>query len=90
MSGADGDRLTSSEVVSPASGIGWPSPSEWEPAGAGDFDRADAPDLLWHNTSNGALDVWMMRGSDGSEVRDAERVTAPSFPPPTEVPLVWC
>jgi len=86
LAGADGNELTSSTVVSRASGIDWPSPTTWEPVGAGDFNGADGPDILWHNTSNGSLDVWMMRGSGAL---GAKRVTATRFPPPTKVPIVW-
>lgn len=89
LSGADGSTLASSQAVSLASGAVWPSPSTWTPAGSGDFNRDGQPDLLWHNTSNGSLVVWMMGGSDGSAMLSSVGVKAPSFPSSTKVPIVW-
>lgn len=89
LSGADGSRRSSSTVLTRASDIGWPSPSTWVPVGAGHFAGDDTPDLLWRNTSNGALDVWTMGGSDGSHASGASRVSASRFPPPKKVPIVW-
>lgn len=88
LSGADGSTLRSSTVVTRAPGVGRPSPARI-PIGAGHFAGDGAPDLLWHDTATGALEIWVMDGEDGSRATESVRVTGSSLPGPPKVPIVW-
>jgi hypothetical protein len=43
------------------------SPPGWRLAGTADFDGDGVTDLLFQNTSSGAVTVWFMGGSDGNQ-----------------------
>jgi hypothetical protein len=44
-------------------GVGGSGPSTWEPVGINLFSGDNHPDILWHNGSTGATQVWYMNGA---------------------------
>ncbi|MFJ8628442.1 hypothetical protein ACIRD3_37165 [Kitasatospora sp. NPDC093550] len=42
----------------------------WQIVGTTDFDRDGSPDILWHNTSTGESQIWLMHGRQIAARRD--------------------
>jgi hypothetical protein len=71
---------------------------DWECAGTGDFDGNGSPDIVWHNTNTGDVQLWLMNGTtmtsslDLSQTRagtDWQLRSVPDYNGDGQVELLW-
>ena len=56
-------RMNGFSILSGATTIGMVASPQWVILGVGDFDGDGKADLLWQNTSTGAINVWFLDGT---------------------------
>ena len=70
-----GNAITGGGQVEDLAGDALNPGTNWKAVGTGDFNHDGTSDILWQNTSTGAVSIWNMGGTGGTTVDSGGEVT---------------